>query len=152
MKQIITLIIALWLLPQSISAKDCASVCAMHSDSATICQLLEEARLQPRTINFPLFFARKFIGVPYVAHTLEVNDDEQIVVNTRQLDCTTLVETVTALTLCAYRNLYTWRDYLNALVAMRYRGGLIIDYTSRIHYFTEWITANSKEGIVTEIH
>ena len=151
MKQIITLIIALWLLPQSISAKDCASVCAMHSDSATICQLLEEARLQPRTINFPLFFARKFIGVPYVAHTLEVNDDEQIVVNTRQLDCTTLVETVTALTLCAYRNLYTWRDYLNALVAMRYRGGLIIDYTSRIHYFTEWITANSKEGIVTEI-
>lgn len=151
MKQIITLIIALWLLPQSISAKDCASVCAMHSDSVTICQLLEEARLQPRTINFPLFFARKFIGVPYVAHTLEVNDDEQIVVNTRQLDCTTLVETVTALTLCAYRNLYTWRDYLNALVAMRYRGGLIIDYTSRIHYFTEWITANSKEGIVTEI-
>ena len=64
MKQIITLIIALWLLPQSISAKDCASVCAMHSDSVTICQLLEEARLQPRTINFPLFFARKFIGVP----------------------------------------------------------------------------------------
>ena len=151
MRQIITIMIALWLLPQSMSAKDCASVSALPSDSATICRLLEEARLQPRTINFPLFFARKFIGVPYVAHTLEVNDDEQIVVNTRQLDCTTLVETVTALTLCAYRNLYTWRDYLNALVAMRYRGGLITDYTSRIHYFTEWITANAKEGIVTEI-
>jgi hypothetical protein len=86
-----------------------------------------------------------------VAHTLEVNDDERLVVNTRQLDCTTLVETVTALTLCVYRHLFTWRDYLNALSAMRYRNGRIEDYTSRIHYFTEWITLNSEVGIVQEI-
>jgi len=126
-------------------------VCSQPEDSITISQLLEEARQQPRTINFPLFFARKFIDVPYVAHTLEVNDDERLVVNTRQLDCTTFVETVTALTLCAYRNLYTWRDFLNALVSMRYRDGQIEDYTSRIHYFTEWITANTAAGIVSEI-
>lgn len=126
-------------------------VSAQPQDSATVCQLLEEARRLPISANYPLFFARKFIGVPYVAHTLEINDDEQLVVNTRQLDCTTLVETVTALTLCAYRHLYTWRDYLNALVSMRYRGGCIDTYTSRIHYFTEWITANTAAAIVTEI-
>lgn len=126
-------------------------VSALPQDSATVCQLLEEARLLPISSNYPLFFARKFLGKPYVAHTLEINDDERLVVNTRQLDCTTLVETVTALTLCAYRHLYTWRDYLNALVTMRYRGGRIDTYTSRIHYFTEWITANSAGGIVTEI-
>ena len=151
MKHILILIIALWLLPVSGSAKEYAEVSAQPKDSTVICQLLDEARLQPRTTNFPLFFARKFLGVPYVAHTLEINDDEQLVVNTRQLDCTTLVETVTALTLCAYRNLYSWHDYLNALVSMRYRNGLIEDYTSRIHYFTEWITSNTKTGIVTEI-
>jgi hypothetical protein len=151
MRHILILIIALWLLPVSGSAKEYAEVSAQPKDSTVICQLLDEARLQPRTTNFPLFFARKFLGVPYVAHTLEINDDEQLVVNTRQLDCTTLVETVTALTLCAYRNLYSWHDYLNALVSMRYRNGLIEDYTSRIHYFTEWITSNSKTGIVTEI-
>ena len=126
-------------------------VSALPQDSATVCQLLEEARLLPISANYPLFFAWKFLGKPYVAHTLEINDDERLVVNTRQLDCTTLVETVTALTLCAYRHLYTWRDYLNALVAMRYRGGCIDTYTSRIHYFTEWITANTAAGIVTEI-
>lgn len=126
-------------------------VSAQPQDSATVCQLLEEARLLPISANYPLFFARKFLDVPYVAHTLEVNNDERLVVNTRQLDCTTLVETVTALTLCAYRHLYTWRDYLNALVAMRYRDGRIDTYTSRIHYFTEWITANTEAGIVTEI-
>ena len=151
MRHILILIIALWLLPVSGSAKEYAEVSAQPKDSTVICQLLDEARLQPRTTNFPLFFARKFLGVPYVAHTLEINDDEQLVVNTRQLDCTTLVETVTALTLCAYRNLYSWHDYLNALVSMRYRNGIIEDYTSRIHYFTEWITSNTKTGIVTEI-
>lgn len=151
MRHILILIIALWLLPVPGSAKEYAEVSAQPKDSTVICQLLDEARLQPRTTNFPLFFARKFLGVPYVAHTLEINDDEQLVVNTRQLDCTTLVETVTALTLCAYRNLYSWHDYLNALVSMRYRNGIIEDYTSRIHYFTEWITSNTKTGIVTEI-
>lgn len=126
-------------------------VSAQPQDSITVCQLLEEARLLPISANYPLFFARKFLGKPYVAHTLEINDDERLVVNTRQLDCTTLVETVTALTLCAYRHLYTWRDYLNALVSMRYRSGCIDTYTSRIHYFTEWITANTAAAIVTEI-
>lgn len=124
---------------------------AQTADSVTISQLLDEARHQDRNVCFPLFFARKFLGRPYVAHTLEVTDEETLVVNTRQLDCTTLVENVTALTLCAYRNLYTYRDYLNALVAMRYRDGRIAGYPSRIHYFTEWITANTQAGIVTEI-
>lgn len=50
--------------------------------------------------NGPDFvFAEQFIGVPYVASTLEVNPDEELVVNLRQLDCTTLVENVVALTL-----------------------------------------------------
>jgi len=124
---------------------------AQSADSITITKMLAEARHQDRNICFPLYFARQFIGRPYVAYTLEVADPETLVVNTRQLDCTTLVENVTALTLCAYRNLYTYRDYQNALVSMRYRGGIIDGYPSRIHYFTEWITENSRAGIVTEI-
>jgi hypothetical protein len=124
---------------------------AQPEDSVTICQLLDEARSQDRTTCFPLYFARKFLGRSYVAATLEVSDEETLVVNTRQLDCTTLVETVTALTLCAYRNLYTYRDYLNALVAMRYRQGIIDGYPSRIHYFTDWIMENAQAGIVSEI-
>ena len=126
-------------------------VSALPQDSAIICQLLEAARCQPAKTNMPLFFARKFIGKPYVAHTLEINDQEQLVVNTRELDCTTLVETVTALAICAKRHQYTWRDYLNTLTALRYRDGRIDTYTSRIHYFTEWITSNTKAGVVEEI-
>ena len=121
------------------------------ADSITICRLLSEARRQPAETNIPLFFARHFLGIPYVAHTLEAQGDERLVVNTRQLDCTTLVETVTALTQCAYRQQYSWQAYLKALTAMRYRKGVIDRYPSRIHYFTEWITQNSKTSLVTEL-
>ena len=121
------------------------------ADSITICRLLNEVRRQPADTNIPLFFARQFLGIPYVAHTLETQGDERLVVNTRQLDCTTLIETVTALTQCAYRQQYSWQAYLKALTAMRYRKGVIDRYPSRIHYFTEWITQNSKTGLVTEI-
>ena len=89
--------------------------------------------------------------MPYVAHTLEVNDDEQLVINVEELDCTTLVETVTALTLCAYRKEFTYAAYQNNLRNMRYRDGVINGYPSRIHYFTDWIMSNQQAGIVSEI-
>ena len=117
----------------------------------TIEALLKEASEQSSDTNFPLFFARQFLDVPYVAHTLEVNDEETLVINTSELDCTTLVETVTALTLCAYRQGYTFQAYQQALQAMRYRNGIIDRYPSRIHYFTDWIVENTKAGVVTEI-
>ena len=112
---------------------------------------LRDAKQQPAKTNFPLYFARKFLDVPYVAHTLEVNDDEQLVINVEELDCTTLVETVTALTLCAYRKEFTYAAYQNALRNMRYRDGVINGYPSRIHYFTDWIMSNQQAGIVSEI-
>ena len=113
--------------------------------------LLKDAKQQKSSTNYPLFFARQFLDVPYVAHTLEVNDEERLVINTDELDCTTLVETVTALTLCAYRKSFTFLAYQQALQAMRYRNGVIDRYPSRIHYFTDWIAENTKAGIVTEI-
>ena len=151
MRHIFTLLFALWLIPAAAAGADKEAVTYQKKDSVTVCRLLAASRQLPRGTNLQLFFARKFLGLPYVAHTLEINDDERLVVNTRQLDCTTLVENVTALTLCAQRGQFTWRDYLRTLTAMRYRNGKITDYTSRIHYFTEWITANTKGGIVTEI-
>ena len=114
--------------------------------------LLKDAKAQSASKTcFPLFFARKFLDVPYVAHTLEINDTEELVVNVDELDCTTLVETVTALTLCAYQKQFIWAAFLNNLRNMRYRNGVIDGYPSRIHYFTDWIVTNQKAGIVSEI-
>ena len=124
-----------------------AQVTYQQADSVTICRLLSKADTKTST----LWFARQFLGVPYVAHTLEVNDNEQLVVNTRELDCTTLVETVTALTLCAQQDKRTWNDYLSTLRMLRYRQGLMTDYTSRLHYFSDWIADKQAMKIVKEI-
>lgn len=119
-------------------------------DSVFITKLLGEARQSGGGGCLPLRFARKFIGKPYVAHTLEVGDDRRVVVNTRQLDCTTLVESVAALTICASSGRWLFRDYIAVLAELRYRGGRMEGYDWRLHYFTDWIRDNTVSGAVTE--
>lgn len=46
-----------------------------------------------------LKYGLSFLKTPYVAHTLEVNDEEKLVVNFDEVDCTTFVEYVLALSL-----------------------------------------------------
>ena len=142
MKKFIIVIIGLL-----VSVATSAQVTYTKADSLTICRLLKEAPRKATT----LWFARQFHGIPYVAHTLEVNDSEQLVVNTRQLDCTTLVETVTALNICVQQEKRRWEDYLKTLRTLRYRQGVMDGYTSRLHYFTDWIDDKQLMGIVSEI-
>lgn len=122
-----------------------AGITYLPADSLEIEALLNSE--QPSLLHF----ARHFIGRPYVAHTLEVNDGEQLVVNMRELDCTTFVETVTALTLCAQQKKHTFADYCDMLRQLRYRQGLLCGYTSRLHYFSDWIADKQAMGYVSEI-
>ena len=117
------------------------------SDSVKICQLLRQANRETSV----LWLARQFLNIPYVAHTLEVNEDERLVVNTRQLDCTTFIETVTALKLCAQQGKRSFADYLGVLRQLRYRQGRMAGYPSRLHYFTDWIRDKSEMQLVTDI-
>lgn len=122
----------------------------LNTDSVNVVSWLNEARKMPSSTCFPIFFAEKFLGKPYVAHTLEINDREQLVVNTRQLDCTTLVENVVALTCALKRGDGLYKDYLFYINKIRYRKGRNSGYVSRLHYFTEWIDDNTEKGIVRE--
>lgn len=127
------------------------SLRAAETDSVFVTKMLEEARRLPDGTNLPLHFAQRFLGRPYVAHTLEVADPERLVVNTRQLDCTTLVENVTALTLCVRRKTFSFSDFKRTIQELRYRDGRLTDYTSRLHYFSDWINDNSRRGNVTDV-
>ena len=91
---------------------------------------------------------KSLLGLPYIAATLEQEGDEKLVVNIRELDCTTFVENVVAFTLCIHNNRKTFTDYCNQLKAIRYRNGKINHYPSRLHYFTEWLTDNQQKGII----
>lgn len=131
-------------------AKAILNITYQKADSLKVESLLAESKKRDTTTNFMLFFARKLLGIPYVGHTLEVNAEEQLVVNLRQLDCTTYVETVCALTLCAKHGQTAFADYCHWLGQLRYRGGQLTDYTSRLHYFTDWIEDNTRMGFVKE--
>ena len=123
-----------------------------RQDSIKIAHLLQEAKsLKHRPKSWMLWFGKKFIGVPYVAGTLDKAKKEQLVVNTRQLDCTTYVEMVTALTLCAQKGQTSFAQYCEHLKHVRYIDGKV-EYTKRQHYFTVWINDNEMEGIVTDVH
>lgn len=94
--------------------------------------------------------AKFFLGVPYVASTLE-KVPEGLVINLRELDCTTFVETVYALSMTAKSKDLSWSNYCNKLRWLRYREGVINDYTDRLHYTSDWIFANHKKGIVKNV-
>ena len=120
-------------------------------DSVKIVTLLKEAsRLKTKPKTWMLYFGKKFLGVSYVAGTLDAAKDERLVINTTQLDCTTYVEMVVALTRCAESKKYTFADYCEQLKHVRYIGGDVA-YEKRQHYFTAWINDNVEEGIVTDI-
>ncbi|MDP4270326.1 MAG: DUF1460 domain-containing protein [Bacteroidota bacterium] len=94
---------------------------------------------------------RFFLDRPYVASTLEINDQEQLVVNLRELDCTTFVETTFALALTAKSKEFTYDKFCRTLTKIRYRDGKIDQYPSRLHYFTDWIKDNTKKGLVKDV-
>ncbi len=128
-----------------------AGVAKPNADSAIVVKLLNEGRLA-RTKgqqNMMLFYGHKLQGVPYVAHTLEVNPTEQLVVNLRELDCTTFVETVLALCLTTREGSVKYSDYCSNLTRIRYEGGKMDGYPSRNHYFYWWAESNRRLGIVS---
>lgn len=122
-----------------------------QSDSALVVSLLDMAKNQRGQENPIFYFGKKFLGIPYVAHTLELGDKEHLIVNLHGLDCTTFVETVVALAMCDQQNKRTFNNFCKNLMRIRFREGTMTDYTSRLHYFTWWAEDNERLGIVKDI-
>lgn len=95
--------------------------------------------------------AREFIGRPYVAGTLENGPEEKLTINFDEVDCTTLVDYVTALAVTAGEHRTSWRDFTYNLERLRYRGGKMKDYASRLHYISDWIVDNTHRGNLEEV-
>ena len=96
------------------------------------------------------FIGRQFIDAPYKAGTLE-RQPEALTVNLEEFDCTTFIETVTALALTVEEHKNSWQDFIDNLETIRYRQGEVNGYSSRLHYFSDWIVSNTHRGIVREV-
>ena len=129
------------------------SVCYVQAngqDSIQVERWLNEAVFLSKDSCRTLHFAKQMLGVPYVAGTLDGNEEEKLVFHVDQLDCTTLVETVLALCIADKRGERNFSGFKKALVDVRYRGGVLDGYASRLHYFSDWIRDNERMGFVKE--
>lgn len=92
-----------------------------------------------------------FLGTPYVAHTLEEPGEEHLVVNLRGFDCLTLVETCLACARCLSSGRTSFEEFRGELTHIRYAGGVIDGYGSRLHYFSDWVGDNVRKGVVKDM-
>jgi hypothetical protein len=92
-----------------------------------------------------------FLNSPYRAGLLEARSKEGLIVDFFSFDCSTFIETVIALARCVLVHNLSDKNFRRELQLIRYRGGKIDGYASRLHYFSDWLYDNSKKGIIGDI-
>jgi len=92
-----------------------------------------------------------FVGSRYLPYTLETSGEEHLIVNLREFDCVTFVESVLALAKFIKYSKSTFSEFKREIRLLRYRNGVIRGYPSRLHYFTDWVLDNQKKGNVQNI-
>lgn len=94
----------------------------------------------------------KYLDIPYVAHTLEMNGPEELIINCDEVDCTTFVEYVLAESLSpTEEGQVAEGDFADNLQKIRYRNGNIDGYTSRLHYISDWINNGVRNGFLEDV-
>lgn len=124
------------------------------NDTTRITELLIKATStgSPRTTPqaYLAMISEDFAGTPYKTGTLE-GDEEMLRINLDGMDCTTFVENMIALALTAGEGRTSWRDFTFNLERLRYRGGTMNGYASRLHYISDWALDNSTLGLLKEV-
>lgn len=100
------------------------------------------------------------IGTPYEPYTLEAyikaggnpKSAEPLTVSLTRFDCVTLVESCLAVGRATDdARAPSWDRFSREVERMRYRGGKRRGYSSRLHYFSEWIRDGEKRGLVKNL-
>lgn len=91
-----------------------------------------------------------FLGTPYVGATLE-KEPERLVVNLREMDCSTFVENVISLVRTVKEGNPSFESFCRNLQQLRYREGDIKDYMDRLHYTSDWIFENERKGLLKDV-
>jgi hypothetical protein len=85
------------------------------------------------------YLSRQFLGIDYRENTLSGNSnkEELFVINFREVDCLTFLESVAALSLSR-----TFSEFKELLKKVRYHSGAVA-FENRNHFFTDWTAYNA---------
>ena len=118
-------------------------------------ELIRHFERERPSLEYPdqliLEIGKFFLGTPHVTGTLETKAPEHLIVNLRQHDCFTFVENVVALVRLQRSRQKSFEVFQKLLQKIRYRHGRLQGYSSRLHYFSDWIHDNQKKGILRDI-
>jgi hypothetical protein len=118
-------------------------------------QIMERARKE-RWLSLPIGecmgkIGLLLLGTEYVPETLEGEGPEICRVDLTGLDCVTFYENVLCLARISRKGKTTFEDLVAEITFTRYRGGKLTDYTSRLHYTSDWIYDNELKKAVKNI-
>jgi hypothetical protein len=142
------------LLPFAFNKSSAASFLSPLEDAdEIICKTKFDLALSRDLVNKPINeviveIGRSFIGTDYIGHALEESGVEHLVVNMRALDCVSFYENSLVLARCIKMKEFTFDEYKVQLQLIRYRGGIINGYPSRLHYTTDYWFDNEKRGVL----
>jgi hypothetical protein len=123
--------------------------CAIYDD---LVSSFRDERERTRSVGeLILDVGKYFLGFPYVSNTLEREGRETLVIDLREFDCFTFAENVVSLAGLIKKGKSHFRSYAAQLRKIRYRRGIAKGYSSRLHYFSDWLYDNEKKGIVIDV-
>lgn len=131
---------------QSIYTEEDVEICSSKFEYALSDKLYE------RSIGDVIVeIGKTSLGVDYEAHTLEKGDEEKLIIHLSGLDCYTFFESSLVFARCIKKRKTTFDDFKDELQNVRYRGGIIDGYPSRLHYASDWMFDNDARGIVKDV-
>lgn len=87
------------------------------------------------------------IGTPYVDGP-QIDAPEELHITLQTLQCQSFVESSLAIARCVIAETPTAECFAREIQGLRYRDGQVNGYASRLHYFNDWLTDNTKRGNV----
>ncbi len=146
MKNFITIIYILFSFFISFSQEKDKNLCELILETSLKSELYKE-----KINNVIIEVGKNFIFFPYKSGVLEKNEKESLIINLRELDCVTFVENTMAISNLIKSKKNNFSDFKKELQLIRYRNGEIKNYSSRLHYFSDWIFENEKNKKVKDI-
>lgn len=137
-------LVLLFLITFSFGAFACSPVDSVYRKDQTLLKHFFEYANKKEIAKLPInekvvAIGRYFLETPYVGGTLDINPQEELVVNLREFDCVTFVDNVIALARLDKYEEQSIPQFQKNLQEIRYRNGKIVDYTSRLHYSSDWL-------------
>lgn len=132
------------------SSNKSSSIFCAHVDGIDCDSVLRNS-LNVELSNRILSTAISFMGQPYKDKVLDYGIEGQFLDNLCEFDCVTFIENSIALGISEHCYSSNYNSFYETLKLIRYRNGNLLNYCSRLHYFSEWISDNEMKGVLTNI-